>query len=189
MTIRRIPSSCPDFHPAGLSEKINDALDDVESALSAPAAATFAQFGMPEGNASNPLGTPNTILLWRIYIPQAIQFTHLSILTAGGSSSFGIYTIGGQLKASVTNIPADDDYVAIDQGSVTLQPGWYLFAFTAANTSAFYGICSANTWSWGDTTASTSSGGVLPATITPVLGTTLLRNNGPSSMPSFVLSA
>ena len=165
--------------------------------LSSKAAGIAAPFQTRASGSTTGLnnGTNNTIKLLALTIPYAITFTNMAVYSPSGDvadlNDWGIYDLSGNLLANVgpqllTSSALSD--IVITQGSVTLQAGTYLFAFTSNVTSAQIQVSETNTIYVPYTTITTSSGGTLPPTIVPVAGTiTYSTGDLTSGLPTLLL--
>ena len=119
----------------------------------------------------------NGIYLYVLDVNVAVSFDKISVAvadadTGGTLSDIGIYSLTGTLLANIGATDSLSNTTVYSfptlQGTVTLQPGRYLFAITAnANSGGF--VFNFNDPVWITTTYQTSdhsSAGVLPATIT-----------------------
>lgn len=127
-------------------------------------------------NAGGKLGTANHIAVFPINLPYPMLVTNISVIvgTAGGAATnydLGIYDTAGNLKAHVgahiMNTTGTQTFALTDP--VTLQAGTYLFALTGAATTL--GIRTSPVVGGAGTlymydTATLSTGGALPSTIT-----------------------
>jgi hypothetical protein len=169
----------------------------------------------PAGSAGGFAG--NVILMASIFIPIAIAFNKLLIhITTGDATGtdhydFGIYDLAGNLLADIgaqAITTTGQKQFAIAQGTVTLKPGMYWFAFTGNvaggitldgyDTLAvepfgiFASLVGTPTWFH---SATASVGGALPATATPpapVAATNLGESGaivGTDVRPTFALTS
>jgi hypothetical protein len=133
--------------------------------------------------------TANSILILPITIPFAITFSTMAwILNAQDGSNlydFGIYNLSGTRQChtgaihETINGGGQSQFASV--GSTTLSAGTYLWAHTGNATTAnvFYSVGVTNTLLY-FSTATTSSGGVLPSSITVATSVTTGTNNRPT---------
>jgi hypothetical protein len=141
---------------------------------------TFAPMPNALGTAAAPTAN-NAINIVRFTVPVGVTFSHLVVDvgtadTGGNFYDSGIYSNtgatllcdwGAQTLGSTGKVD-----IACAQGSVTLAPGNYIFAWTGNGTTAtiYFGAAGAGAGGWeqlSSATASTSStGGALPSSIT-----------------------
>jgi hypothetical protein len=116
----------------------------------------------------------NAVNVSQIVIPYSLTFSKIvydvSVTDGANNYDIGIYDSGGALKCDIGAQAFGTGGVldkACTQGSVTLPPGIYYFAFTGAATTAkiFYGNSSALQVIGTNTSSTTSTAGALPATI------------------------
>lgn len=108
----------------------------------------IANFGGTVSNQS--LAANNQVRAMQFFIPVATQFDHIiwGVATgqAASNSDFGIYNLGGTTLLADTgpkSTATSAVFVAgvFTQGIVTLQPGYYWFAWTSTNNAvAFAGV-------------------------------------------------
>ena len=160
-------SDCAQFTVSGSVVSVADS--------GSPCTTAFSSYAMGIVSAGQAPSGSNAIDVSTIYLP-SIHFSHMSVdvsTTDSNSSDFyswGIYSTSGSVLCSFTAVNltaggAVDE--ACSQGTVTLTPGEYLFAFTGNATTAK--IAYSGTAPVALTSAvssTTSSSGALPSSIT-----------------------
>jgi hypothetical protein len=118
----------------------------------------------------------NTLNIFGIYLPAAVQFSNIQILIgtadAVNNQDLGFYNAAGTRVAHIgaqTMAATGSRSFAVVGAPITLTPGLYFWATTSVGTTAtlFMGN---STLMWGyslNTNYSASVGGALPASITP----------------------
>jgi hypothetical protein len=146
-----------------------------------------------QAGASQAVSAQNAINISPMYIPFSVTFGHIAVDvgTADGTnnSDFGIYDSSGNLKCNIgaaVYASTGVKNLACTQGSVTISPGIYFFAFTTNGSvptlKIYYSTASSGmfTW-WSQTSATASTGGALPGSInvglsgSPTLATTYVN--------------
>jgi hypothetical protein len=133
--------------------------------------AFFNGFNFPT-SGGGPTGA-NQLYIGGFVLEQALRFGHiggaLSTGDAGHNCDLGIYSAAGTLLANIgAQVITSTSLVsyAIVQGTVTLNPGLYLAAFTSNGTTA-KSFANNSNWLWfNSNTYSSSAGGALPGSIT-----------------------
>jgi hypothetical protein len=127
------------------------------------------------GNQVGPSGA-NAVNVVAFWIPFAVTFSHLTVDIGGADKSganlydVGVYNLSGAVQCSwgATSFGSTgmtDN--ACKQGSVTLSPGYYVFAFTGNATAAkiYFGSGAGMQLLATAISSTSSSGGALPNTI------------------------
>lgn len=128
------------------------------------------------GLSSESLAAANDIDASGFVLQYPITFAHLAfqVNTADGVNSYdvGIYTNAGALVANIgpQHLPSTGlvSFITL-QGSQTILPGLYAFAWTSAATTAQLGIDNNLSFTWFQShSIGTSSGSTLPASVSPI---------------------
>ena len=168
-------NDCAQFSVSGGTVSISDA--------GAPCSATaYSSYAMGFVSAGQAPSSTNAIDVSTIYLP-SLHFSHVTVdvsTTDSSTSDFyswGIYSTSGSVLCSFTAVNltaggATDE--ACSQGTVTLTPGEYLFAFTGSATVAKIAYSGTAPIVLASAVSSTtSSSGALPSSITvPSAGVT-----------------
>jgi hypothetical protein len=118
----------------------------------------------------------NQIYLTGFYLSYALTFAHLLVNIAAAdnvnNTDFGVYSKAGTLIANIGAAHYAStglQQLATTQGSQTITAGLYAFAFTSVGTTLKVGQDSGPGMVWAlNSNAGTSSGGVLPSSITAI---------------------
>jgi hypothetical protein len=149
------------------------AFTDLSGSLAAsqyPAMTEFISWG-GSGQGRAPSGA-TAYDLNQLYIPGVLTFSKMTVLVssndASNNYSWGLYSLAGALLASNTaaTLPSNGSIERSNvEGSVTINPGYYLVTFVGASTTAqvIYGA-STGMQHWG--TSNTQSGGQVAGPIT-----------------------
>ena len=142
-----------------------------------PAVTSFSPAPNGAGSAAAP-SSANAINVVKFLVPLSVTFGNLVVdvgtsdSTGGHLYDAGIYSASGSLQCdwgatALTSTGKQD--IACAQGSVTLSPGYYVFAWTGNATTAtiFFGTSGGGGWQQftSATSGTASSGGALPSSI------------------------
>lgn len=125
-------------------------------------------------SSTTALGTANTLWVESFNLPYAVTFAHIQVnigtTDAVGLYDVGVYTFAGALVANIgaQTLPSTAEHnFATVQGSQTILPGTYFFAFTGNGTTATLGFWNNIEAFYSSRSTGVSSGGALPASFTP----------------------
>lgn len=155
-------------------------------------------FWAPNGSVSGntTVTTANVVRLAHFFLPVTVAFSTIGItnITADGSNkySFGVFSLDGATRYAHTTEQvmtgsATFRALAVAEGTVTLPPGDYLFAWTGAATTASFNTLSpgASTRLTPSSSSTTTALGVMPAA--PINVPSLSLVQAASGIPSFIL--
>ena len=159
----------------------------------------YSTYGSQTG--INNTGVTDVIVVVPFSLPAAATFSRIVVDVSGNDTAaghkydVGIYDKNGKLLANlgaITWTPVGAFDAPFLQGAVTFPPGEYFLAFTGTNGGAGATIGSiqvnqAAGLSFNYTTASTSSGGVLPSTIALVESAATSGFGNPPLQPVMIL--
>ena len=142
----------------------------------------------------------NKITVQSFFIPYNMSVTNINLYINGGDGSnnadVGIYDTSGNLKmhigAQIINSTGWQVF-AVTGGPVNLNAGEYLLAFTCVSSSNIRFTASGSTndgvrGAYYFSTASSSSGGALPSTITVATSASITNASGQDLWPMFYLT-
>ena len=118
----------------------------------------------------------NQVRVIGMTLPASVTFSHLTIYVQTADSnasdlySWGIYNSSGSLVAHVAPrslTAAGDTDVATVEGSVTLSPGKYYFAYSGNAAVAAFAVSAFSYFNFANGYLAANSGAVLPATMSP----------------------